>query len=82
MRTPSDSNHTVRARLPHRDVQLYWLLWRAGLKASRAFVPPTVLDMLVLQGAAFIVGAIQVGAGVRGWVGLGGAGSRWWGLGY
>eukprot|EP00198_Chlamydomonas_reinhardtii_P003048 XP_001692384.1 predicted protein [Chlamydomonas reinhardtii] len=42
-----------------RDVQLYWLLWRAGLKASRAFVPPTVLDMLVLQGAAFIVGAIQ-----------------------
>ncbi|KAG2434753.1 hypothetical protein HXX76_007641 [Chlamydomonas incerta] len=42
-----------------RDVQLYWLLWRCALKAGRAFAPPTVLDMLFLQAAAFIVGAIQ-----------------------
>ncbi|KAG2425449.1 hypothetical protein HXX76_013659 [Chlamydomonas incerta] len=40
-------------------VQLKWLIHRNLVKSTRAFWPGTVVDVLLLQGAAFIVGVIQ-----------------------
>ncbi|KAG2488394.1 hypothetical protein HYH03_013080 [Edaphochlamys debaryana] len=40
-------------------VQLRWLVHRNLVKSVRAFWPGTVVDVILLLGAAFIVGAIQ-----------------------
>ncbi|PNH10130.1 ABC transporter G family member 24 [Tetrabaena socialis] len=41
-------------------MELRWLIHRNLVKSTRAFWPGTVLDVLLLQGAAFIVGVVQL----------------------
>jgi hypothetical protein len=55
---------SVGSGLKWEMIQLRWLVHRNLVKSTRAFWPGTVLDVLLLQGAAFIVGSIQVGRGV------------------
>ncbi|GFR51610.1 hypothetical protein Agub_g14036, partial [Astrephomene gubernaculifera] len=49
----------VRDTIREELWQLFWLIQRNLQKSIRAFWPGTVLDVLLLLGAAFIVGAVQ-----------------------
>ncbi|PNH12855.1 putative white-brown complex 30 [Tetrabaena socialis] len=51
---------TKKFHVRHLEMrQLYWLIRRNFVKSGRAIWPSVVLDVALLQGASFIVGAIQ-----------------------